>query len=88
MNDQEEYLISYANLRSGLFTHQNNFLDQNTLEKFYENQYMGVPICLPLGIKYFDYTKANFFTIKKKIFSIKIFKTSKLNYIGNKKYFR
>ena len=88
MDDQEEYLISYANLRSGLFTHQNNFLDQNTLEKFYENQYMGVPICLPLGIKYFDYTKANIFTIKKKFFSIKIFGTSKLHYIGNKKYFR
>lgn len=88
MVDEEEYLISYANLRSGLFTHQNNFLDTNTLEKFYENPFMGVPICLPDGIKFFDYSKANFFTIKKIKFSRKIFGTSKTNYIGNKKYFR
>ena len=33
MDDQEEHLISYVNLRSGLFTHQNNFLDQNNFKK-------------------------------------------------------
>ena len=88
MTDDEEYLISYANLKSGLFTYQNNFLDRTNLEKFYKNPAMGVPICLPIGIKYFDYTKANYFSINKKIFSKKIFNTSNLNYIGNKKYFR
>ena len=30
MVDEEEYLISYANLRSGLFTYQNDFLDDAT----------------------------------------------------------
>lgn len=88
MLDVEEYLISYANLQAGLFTHQNNFLDEHSLEKFYSNPFMGVPLCLPLGIKFFDYSEANFFKIKKIRFSKKIFKTSKLNYIGNKKYFR
>ena len=88
MSDEEEYLISYANLKAGLFTHQNNFLDKYSLEKFYSNPYMGVPLCLPLGIKFFDYSQANFFKIKKIKFSKKIFKTSRINYIGNKKYFR
>ena len=88
MVDEEEYLISYANLRAGLFTYQNNFLDKNTLNKFYENPFMGVPICLPCGIKFFDYSKANYFIIKKLEFSKKIFRTSKLDYICNKKYFR
>ena len=88
MVDEEEYLISYANLRAGLFTFQNDFLDKKKLNKFYENQFMGVPICLPYGIKFFDYSKANYFIIKKLEFSKKIFRTSKLSYIGNKKYFR
>ena len=88
MDDEEEYLISYANLRAGLFTYQNNFLDKKTLNKFYENPFMGVPICLPYGIKFFDYSKAEYFTIKKLEFSKKIFSTTKLSYIGNKKYFR
>ena len=58
MIDEEEYLISYANLKSGLFSHQENFLDKKNLEKFYKNSYLGMPICLPLGIKFFDYSQA------------------------------
>ena len=88
MTDEEEYLISYANLKSGLFTYQNDFLDHKSLKKFYNSSYMGVPICLPKGIKFFDYSKANYFKIDKPVFSKKIFRTNQLGYIGNKKFFR
>ena len=84
MLDQEEYLISYANLKSGLFKYQKNFLDKKSLEKFYHRTYYGIPQCLPAGIKYFNYSKAYYFKINKKYFSKKIFKTGNLNYIGNK----
>jgi sulfate adenylyltransferase len=88
MNDQEEYLISYANIKSRLFDYQNNFLDSASLVKFYNNKFYGIPLCLPKNIKYFNYKKANYFKINKKNFSKKIFNTNNLNYIGNKKYFR
>jgi len=88
MIDEEEYLISYANLKSNLFTYQNDFLDNQNLHKFYKNQFMGVPICLPKGIKFFDYSNANYFKIDQSKFSKYIFSTNKINYIGNKKFFR
>ena len=47
-----------------------------------------MPQCLPVGIKYFNYSKANYFKINKKIFSKKIFNTTNLSYVGNKKFFR
>tara|TARA_X000000950_G_scaffold110308_1_gene139040 strand:- start:10748 stop:11695 length:948 start_codon:yes stop_codon:yes gene_type:complete len=88
MNDQEEYLISYANLYCDLYNYQSNFLSETKLNSFYQNLYKGVPLCLPQNIKYFDYKTAKFFRINKKKFSKKIFNTENLNYIGNKKYFR
>ena len=88
MDDQEEFLISYCNLKSGLFNFQKNFLDEKKLNLFYINTYMGFPICLPANIKYFNYNKKNFFKIKKIKFSKKIFNTDNLNYPGNKKFFR
>ena len=88
MIDDEEYIVSYANLKAGLFKYQNNFLDEENLKKFYSNPLMGIPICLPIGIKYFDYSEAKFFKINKIEFSKKIFNTKKINYIGLKKYFR
>lgn len=88
MDDEEEYLISYANLKSNFFRFQKDFLDQKELNKFYNNKFMGMPLCLPKNIKYFDYKNANFFKIDKKTFSKKIFNTDKIDYIGNLKYFR
>ena len=88
MNDQEEYLISYSNLKSGLFKYQNDFLDSKMLLNFYKNPSYGVPLCLPANIKYFDYSNAIYFKIDKKKFTKEIFKTKKLNYVGNVKYFR
>jgi sulfate adenylyltransferase len=88
MTDDEEFLISYANLKSNLFTYQSDFLGPKDLEFFLKHPYMGMPICLPSGIKFFDYSKAIFFKIDKIRFSQKIFKTNKINYIGNKKFFR
>ena len=88
MKDQEEYIISYANILSGYFKYQSNFIDNYGLKKFYEDPKKGIPLCLPKKIKYFDYSKATFFKIDKKEFSKKIFSTGNMNYIGNKKYFR
>ena len=68
MDDQEEYLISYANLKSGLFRFQDDFLDEEKLNEFYANKYMGIPLCVPKNIKYFNYKNAKYFTIKRKIF--------------------
>ena len=88
MEDQEEYLISYANLKSNIFKFQKKFANKKILDLFYKNEYMGIPQCLPTNIKYFDYSKARFFEIDKENFSKKIFKTKNINYIGNKKFFR
>ena len=88
MIDQEEYLISYANLKSKLFGNQKTFCNSKSLEKFYDNIFYGFPICLPNGIKYFDYSKAKNFEIDEKLFANKIFNTSNLKYVGVKKFFR
>ena len=88
MEDCEEYLISYANFKSGIFKFQNSFVNESQLKNFYKKPHLGVPVCLPSNIKYFDYTNAKYFKIDKKTFSKFIFSTSNLNYIGNKKYFR
>lgn len=88
MEDQEEYLVSFANILSGLFQNQSNFLDSESLKTYYNKPYKGMPLCLPKNIKYFDYKNAIYFKINKKEFSKKIFGTSNLKYIGNKKYFR
>ncbi len=88
MKDDEEYLISYANLKSKLFKNQSDFLNPIDLNKFYNNELLGFPICLPANIKYFDYKNAIFFKIDKEKFTYNIFKTRSLNYIGAKKFFR
>ena len=88
MRDEEEYLISYANIKSGLFGKENNFTNPKKLKVFYEKEYLGFPICLPKNIRYFDYRKAKYFKIEKKIFAKKIFNTENLDYIGVKKFFR
>ena len=72
MLDQEEYLISYANLKSELFKYQKNFPDEQSLKKFYNRTYCGIPQCLPVGIKYFNYSKASYFKINKKYFLFKV----------------
>lgn len=88
MNDDKEYLISFANLKANLFKYQKNFLNKKNLYKFYKHKYYGVPLCLPFGIKYFDYSKAILFKINKKQFANHIFNTNNLNYVGVLKYFR
>ena len=88
MTDQDEYLIAYANLKSKIIQYQGSFCDPNILEKFYKNIFFGFPICLPFGIKYFDYSKAKNFKIDIKKFTKKIFYTKNTNYVGVKKFFR
>lgn len=88
MIDEEEYLISYANLKLNLFKNQKKFCNSQQLKKFYKNIFFGFPICLPKGIKYFDYSKAKYFKIDIKLFSKMIFNTNNIDYVGVKKFFR
>ena len=88
MQDDEEYLISYVNLKNNLIKYQKNFSDPETLKSFYKNEFYGFPQCLPINIKYFNYSKSQVFKIDRKKFSKKIFNTNNINYIGNKKFFR
>ena len=88
MSEDEEYLISFSNLKSDLVKYQKNFASKKKLEAFYSNPFMGFPLCLPAGIKFFNYKNAKFFKINKEIFSKKIFNTSDLNYPGNLKFFK
>jgi sulfate adenylyltransferase len=88
MLDQEEYLISYANLNSSIFKHQKKFVSEKELYNFYKFEFYGIPQCLPKNIKYFDYSNASFFKIDRYEFSKKIFNTKNIEYIGNKKFFR
>ena len=88
MQDDEEYLISYANLKNNLIKYQKEFCNLESLKIFYKNEYFGFPQCLPLNIKYFDYSKSQIFKIEKKEFSKNIFNTKNINYVGNKKFFR
>ena len=88
MQNDTAYIIDYSNLKNGLIKYQNNFLNERNLKEFYNNKFYGIPICIPKGIKYFDYSKSIFFKIDKIKFAKKIFLTSNLNYIGIKKYFR
>ena len=56
MTDEEEYLISYANIKSNLFKKQKKFVSSGQIKKFYKNEFLGIPQCLPVNIKFFDYS--------------------------------
>jgi len=88
MLDKNEYLISYSNLKNKFYKNQNSFLSEEQVKKYYKKNFLGFPICLPIGIKYFDYSKANFFTLSRLEFAKKIFGTTNINYVGVKKFFR
>ena len=58
MQDEEEYLISYVNLKNNLIKYQKNFSNLETLDKFYKNSnlYVGndtgfMHISSALGLK-------------------------------------
>lgn len=88
IKDIDEYLISYANLKFGLFKNCKNFCNEDLLIEYYKKKNLGIPQCLPINIKYFNYRKAKFFKIDKQKFIKNIFNTNKKNYIGVKKFFR
>ena len=86
---QTRYLIDYANLRHGLIKHQSNFLDKKNFNKFLKKKYLGFPLVLPLGIKFFDYVKSNQnFKITKKDVKKFIFECKSSNYVGIKIFFQ
>ena len=39
MTDEEEYLISYANIKSNLFKKQKQFVSSREVKKFYKNEF-------------------------------------------------
>ena len=42
MKDDEEYLISFANLKSKLFDHQDDFVNSVEIEEFYKKTFFMV----------------------------------------------
>ena len=88
-NPQTRYLIDYANLKQGLIKYQKKFLSKKKFKKFEKKKYLGCPLVLPLGIKYFDYSTCNsIFTISRERVKNKIFFCKSNDYIGLKIFFR
>ncbi len=86
---QTRYLIDYANLKQGLIKNQKDFLSENKLQEFLNKKYLGCPLVLPLGIKYFDYTGTiEKFTISKENARNYIFNCKSNNYVGMKIFFK
>ena len=85
---QLRYLIDYANMKQGLIKFQKNFLRPSQIESFLKNDYLGMPLVLPIGIKYFKNNKKNIYKIKKKLILKYIFKTKKIDYVGIKIFFK
>ena len=86
---QTRYLIDYANLKQGLVKHQSDFLDRKKLNQFLKYKYLGCPLVLPMGIKYFDYKHTkNIFTISKNEARKYIFNCKSNNYAGMKIFFK
>jgi sulfate adenylyltransferase len=83
------YLIDYANLKHGLIKNQNDFLSKKKFDNFVKKNYLGFPLVLPMGIKYFDYSKSiQKFTVSKSDAKKFIFRCKSDNYIGMKIFFR
>ena len=85
---QTRYLIDYANLKHGLIKFQKDFLKKDELNTFYKNKFKGVPLILPYGIKYFDYSNAKRFSVSRINIKKKIFNIKKNDYIGIKIFFQ
>ncbi len=90
LNDPEiRYLIDYANIKQGLIKHQTEFLTNKDFQKFLKKRYLGFPLVLPLGVKYFDYSgKIEKFKISKKNVRNYIFNCKSNNYVGMKIFFK
>ncbi len=86
---QTRYLIDYANLKHGLIKHQTDFLSKKKFNDFVKKKYLGCPLVLPLGIKYFNYSNCNeVFKISKEQTRKYIFACKTNNYIGMKIFFK
>ena len=74
MSEDEEYLISFGNLKSDLVKYQKNFASKKKLDFFYSNPFMGSTL-LTRWDKVFNYKNAKFFKINKEISQKKKFLT-------------
>jgi len=81
ISNENRYLIDYANIKSGLIKHQDNFLNKKNLEIFYKKPDLGFPLILPKTSKCFDHKKSKSkFKVNKNLFRKKIFSVRKKNY--------
>ena len=85
---QTRYLIDFANLKHGIIKYQKNFINKNQLNKFFKNKFYGMPLLLPYGIKYFDYSNAKKFSISQIDIRKKIFNIKKSDYVGLKIFYK
>lgn len=85
---ETRYLIDYANLKQGLIKNQSNFLSKKKFNDFLRKNYLGFPLVLPMGIKYFNYNKSvKKFTISRSEARKYIFRCKSNSYIGMKIFF-
>jgi len=88
-NPETRYLIDFANLKHGLIKNQSDFLNKDQFQKFLKKKYLGCPLVLPMGIKFFDYNNLQEkFMISKKDVKDYIFECKSNSYVGLKIFFK
>ncbi len=87
INNHSKFLIDYININEGLIKYQKKFLNKEEMDKFYKNNYLGVPLILPDQLECFNYSENSKFKINKKDIQKYIFKTKNMNHTGLKLFF-
>jgi sulfate adenylyltransferase len=81
ISEKNKFLLNYSNRITHLGPKSQSI-------KEYINKFAtGMPLCIPLGLDYFNYNKNKIFKLNKKIVASRFFLTSKLNYEGIKIFF-
>lgn len=73
---KHKYLIDYINLKEGIIKNQKKFVDKKEFNLFIKNEYLGLPVALPIKNRCFEKSKLNF-SISKKVIKEKLFKVKK-----------
>ena len=76
---KHKYLIDYINLKEGIIKNQKKFVDKKEFNLFIKNEYLGLPVALPIKNRCFEKSKLNF-SISKKVIKEKLFKVKKNYY--------
>jgi len=87
INDQKKFLIDFSNLKQNIICSQKNFTDYKNLKKILNKPYLGIPLILPLNIRFFSFDKKDIFKVDKELIKKKLFRTNNDNYSPFKNFF-